>query len=138
RPFPPAEIPIVGDDHVDIEFGTGALKITPAHDKADFEIGMKHGLEIIDVLHPDGRINCPECPDLDGLDRFKARKLAAAKLEEMGLLVEVEEYENSVGYSERADVPVEPRISMQWFLRYPCVEEATKAVETGDITFRPE
>ncbi|GAA5477574.1 valine--tRNA ligase [Haloferula helveola] len=138
RPFPAAEIPIVADEHVDIEFGTGALKITPAHDKADFEIGLKHNLEIIDVLHPDGTINCPDCPDLDGLDRFKARKLAAAKLEEMGLLVEVEEYENNVGFSERADVPVEPRISMQWFLRYPCVDEAAKAVESGEIAFRPD
>jgi valyl-tRNA synthetase len=137
RPFPEAEIPIVADEHVDIEFGTGALKITPAHDKADFEIGLKHDLEIIDVLHPDGTIHCPACPDLDGLDRFKARKLAARKLEEMGLLVEVEDYENHVGFSERADVPVEPRISMQWFLRYPCVEEAARSVAEGDITFRP-
>ncbi len=137
RPFPAAEIPVVADEHVDIEFGTGALKITPAHDKADFEIGMKHDLEIIDVLHPDGTINCPDCPDLDGLDRVHARKVAARKLEEMGLLVGVEEYENNVGFSERADVPVEPRISMQWFLKYPCVEEAAKAVADGDITFRP-
>jgi len=138
RPFPSAEIPIIADEHVDIEFGTGALKITPAHDKADFEIGMKHGLEIIDTLHPDGRVNCPECPDLDGLDRFVARKKAAAKLEEMGLLIKVEEYENNVGYSERANVPIEPRISMQWFLKYPCVQEAADAVAKGEIKFRPE
>ncbi|MGE9271292.1 MAG: valine--tRNA ligase, partial [Verrucomicrobiales bacterium] len=138
RPFPPAEIPIVADEHVDIEFGTGALKITPAHDKADFEIGMKHDLEIIDVLHPDGTVNCPECPELDGLDRFVARKKAAQMLEDMGLLVEVEEHENNVGFSERADVPIEPRISMQWFLRYPCVDEASQAVAEGDIDFRPE
>ncbi|SHJ29778.1 valyl-tRNA synthetase [Rubritalea squalenifaciens DSM 18772] len=138
RPFPEAEIPVIADDHVDIEFGTGALKITPAHDKADFEIGERHNLEIIDILHPDGRINCPEVPELDGLDRFVARKKAAAKLEEMGLLIKVEEHENNVGYSERADVPIEPRISMQWFLKYPAVQEATDAVANGDITFRPE
>ena len=138
RPFPAAEIPVVADEHVDIEFGTGALKITPAHDKADFEIGMKHDLEIIDVLHPDGTIHCPECPELDGLDRFKARKKAAAMLEEMGLLIKVEEYENNVGFSERADVPIEPRISMQWFLRYPCIDQAASAVAEGEIAFRPD
>ena len=138
RPFPQAEIPIIADEHVDIEFGTGALKITPAHDKADFEIGKRHGLEIIDVLTPDGRIDCPECPELHGLDRFLARKKAAAMLEEMGLLLKVEEYDNNVGFSERAHVPVEPRISMQWFLKYPCVKEAADAVANGEIKFRPE
>ena len=138
RPFPAAEIPVIADDHVDVEFGTGALKITPAHDKADFEIGLRHGLEIIDVLTPDGRIDCPGVPGLHGLDRFEARRKAAAMLEEMGLLLKVEEYDNSVGFSERAGVPVEPRISMQWFLRYPCVKEAADAVAQGDITFRPE
>jgi len=138
RPFPHAEIPVIADEHVDIEFGTGALKITPAHDKADFEIGIRHNLEIIDVLTPDAHINCPDCPDLHGLDRFVARKKAAAKLEEMGLLIKVEEYDNNVGFSERAHVPVEPRISMQWFLKYPCVKEAADAVANGDIKFRPE
>lgn len=137
RPFPVAEIEVIADDHVDIEFGTGALKITPAHDKADFEIGQRHNLEIIDVLHPDGTINCPDCLDLDGLDRLVARKKAAAKLEELGLLIRVEEYENNVGFSERADVPVEPRISMQWFLKYPCVQEAAAAVADGEIKFTP-
>lgn len=138
RPFPEAEIPVIADDHVDIEFGTGALKITPAHDKADFEIGQRHDLEIIDVLHPDGRVNCPEVPELDKLDRFQARRKAAEMLEEKGLLIKVEQHENSVGYSERADVPVEPRISMQWFLKYPCTDETTDAVLNGDITYRPE
>jgi valyl-tRNA synthetase len=138
RPFPRAEIPVIADGHVDISFGTGALKITPAHDKADFEIGMRHGLPVIDVLTPDARIDCPECPDLHGLDRFAAREKAAAKLREMGLLVKVEEYENNVGFSERAQVPVEPRVSMQWFLRYPCAREAADAVADGRIRFRPE
>jgi valyl-tRNA synthetase len=138
RPFPHAAIPVIADDHVDIEFGTGALKITPAHDKADFEIGLRHNLPIIDVLTPDAHINLPELPEFHGLDRFVARRKAAAKLEEMGLLIKVEEYENNVGYSERADVPIEPRISMQWFLKYPCVQEAADAVANGDITFRPE
>ncbi|MEK7951934.1 valine--tRNA ligase [Luteolibacter soli] len=138
RPFPHAAIPVIADDHVDIEFGTGALKITPAHDKADFEIGIRHNLEIIDVLTPDGHVNCPEVPEIHGLERFAGRRKAAAKLEEMGLLIKVEEYKNNVGYSERADVPIEPRISMQWFLKYPCVKEAADAVATGEIQFRPE
>ena len=137
RPFPAAEIPVVADDHVDPEFGTGALKITPAHDKADFDIGVRNGLEIIDVFHADATVNCPEVPELDGLDRFVARKKAGAMLEEMGLLIKVEEHENNVGFSERADVPIEPRISMQWFLRYPKTEETAEAVEKGEISYRP-
>ena len=138
RPFPSAEIPIVADEHIDIEFGTGVLKVTPAHDKADFEIGLRHDLEIIDVLNPDGSINCPGCPDLDGRDRFEVRELVAAKLKELGLLEKVEDYENNVGFSQRAGVPVEPRISMQWFLKYPEVERATRVVAEGEIVFRPE
>ena len=137
RPFPEAEIPVLADEHVDIEFGTGALKITPAHDKADFEIGLRHELEIIDVFHPDATVNCPAVPELDGLDRFVARKKAVAMLEDRGLLIKVEEHENNVGFSERADVPIEPRISMQWFLKYPAVEETTKAVAEGEISYRP-
>ena len=138
RPFPRALIPVIADDHVDIEFGTGALKITPAHDKADFEIGRRHQLAIIDILTPDAHIHCPECPDLDGLDRFVARQQAVAKLAALGLLIREEDYENNVGFSERAHVPIEPRISMQWFLKYPCVEEAATAVASGAIRFRPE
>jgi valyl-tRNA synthetase len=138
RPFPHAEIPVIADDHVDIEFGTGALKITPAHDKADFEIGQRHDLPIIEVLTADGHVDCPEVPELHGLDRFIARKKAAALLEERGLLIKIEDYENNVGFSERANVPVEPRISMQWFLKYPNVKEAADAVANGDIQFRPE
>lgn len=138
RPFPEAEIPIVADEHIDPEFGTGVLKVTPAHDKADFEIGVKNNLEIIDVFNPDGTLNELAGPDFEGMDRFEARKKAAEKLDEMGQLVKVEDYENNVGYSERADVPVEPRISMQWFLKYPCVQEAADAVANDEIRFRPD
>jgi valyl-tRNA synthetase len=138
RPFPEQEIPVVADEHIDPEFGTGVLKVTPAHDKADFEIGVKNKLEIIDVFHPDGTLNEHAGPGFEGLDRFEARKKAAEKLEEMGQLVKVEDYENNVGFSERADVPIEPRISMQWFLKYPCVEEAAAAVANDEIRFRPE
>ena len=138
RPFPHAEIPIIADEHIDPEFGTGVLKVTPAHDKADFDIGVRNNLEIIDVLNPDGTLNALAGEEFEGMDRFKARKRAAEKLDEMGLLIRVEEYENSVGYSERADVPVEPRISMQWFLKYPGVEKSTAAVAGREIKFRPE
>jgi len=141
RPINPAPIPIIADDAVEIDFGTGALKITPAHDKLDFEIGERHDLEIIDVLNPDGTVNFPAVPELDGDDRFKARNKAGKLLDELGALVKVEEHENNVGFSERADVPIEPRISMQWFLKYPAQEESTTAVgpdASNEITFRPE
>ncbi|NLT70111.1 MAG: valine--tRNA ligase [Verrucomicrobiaceae bacterium] len=138
RPFPEAEIPVVADDHIDPEFGTGVLKVTPAHDKNDFAIGQKNDLEIIDVFHPDGTLNAFGGPEFEGLDRFEARVKAAEKLDSMGQLVKVEDYENSVGFSERADVPIEPRISMQWFLKYPCVEEAAAAVANDEIHFRPD
>ena len=137
RPLCEAEIPIIADDHVEIDFGTGALKITPAHDRTDFEVGMKNNLEIIDVLTADGHINCPGCPELNGLDRFVAREKSIELIEAKGLLEKVEDYENNVGISQRSDVPIEPRLSMQWFLKYPCVKEAADAVANGDIVFRP-
>ena len=138
RPFPRAQIPIVGDRAADMAFGTGCLKVTPAHDKVDFEIGQRHKLAIIDVFNPDGTLNDKAGPEFEGLDRFVARKKAAEKLEAMGLLIEREKYSNNVGYSERADVPIEPRLSYQWFLRYPKVAEAKRAVEIGAIKFHPE
>lgn len=137
RPLNAAPIPIIGDEYVEIEFGTGALKITPAHDKADFEIGQKFNLEIIDMLTPDGHVNCPSVPELHGLDRFDARNKSVEMLEAAGLMVKIEDYDNKVGFSERANVPIEPRLSMQWFLKYPCVQEAADSVAEGKITFRP-
>ena len=138
RPFPEAEIPIIADEHIDPEFGTGVLKVTPAHDKADFEIGLKHGLEIIDIFHPDATLNELAGEEFAGMDRFEAREKAIEKLEELGQLVKVEDYDNNIGFSERADVPIEPRISMQWFLKYPCKKEAAAAVAGDAIRFRPE
>ena len=85
-----------------------------AHDKADFEIGRKFNLEIIDILTPDGHINCPEVPELHGMDRFDARRTSVEMLEVSGLMVNIEDYDNKVGFSERANVPIEPRLSMQW------------------------
>lgn len=137
RPLVETPIPVIADEHVEIGFGTGALKITPAHDRVDFEVGVKFGLEIIDVLTPDGHINCPACPELHGMDRFEARDKSIELIRDKGLLEKEEAYENNVGVSQRSDVPIEPRLSMQWFLRYPCVQEAADAVEKGDITFRP-
>ncbi len=133
-----AAIPIIGDEAVDFEFGTGVLKVTPAHDKVDYEIGLRHNLEIIDVLNPDGTMSSAAGEEFAGLDRFAARKLAAETLEELGTLVKAEPYENNVGFSERADVPVEPRLSEQWFLRYPQVETSRDAVRNGTIRFFPD
>ncbi len=138
RPLAREKIPIVADEAIDPKFGTGVLKVTPAHDKVDFEIGERHKLPVIDVLHPDGRINCPSVPELDGLDRFDARKKAAEMLRGQGLLVKEEPHENNIGFSERAGVPIEPRISEQWFLRYPNTNEALQVVREHLIKFFPQ
>ena len=138
RPFPRAQIPIIADEAVDREFATGVLKITPAHDALDFEIGQRHGLPALDVINPDATMNELAGKDFVGLDRDEARKLATRKLDELGLLVEKEPYQNNVGYSERADVPIESRISEQWWMRYPKVEEAKRAVRDGLIRFWPQ
>ena len=139
RPLQPAEIPIIADDVIEKDFGTGMLKVTPAHDKLDFEIGERHNLPIIDCLNPDGTIN-PETAgeEFGGMDRFEARKATVKKLEEQGDLIETEEHENNVGFSERADVPIEPRLSDQWFLKYPRIEEAKQAVRDEIIKFHPQ
>src|SRR5216117_2034870 len=137
RPMPRERFPVVADEAIDPEFGTGVLKVTPAHDKVDFEVGQRHKLSVTDVLHPDGKINCPAVPELDGLDRFEARKRAAELLEEKGLLSKTEAYENNVGFSQRSDVPIEPRISEQWFLRYPKTKEALAVVRDHLIRFFP-
>jgi len=138
RPFPRARLPIVADDSIDMAFGTGVLKVTPGHDKTDFEIGQRHGLPILEVIAADGRIDCLEVPELHGMERFAARKKAAEMLEAAGLLVKADPYENTVGFSERGNVPIEPRISEQWFLHYPKIEEAMRVVEEGRISFIPQ
>jgi valyl-tRNA synthetase len=144
RPLPvelPREqklIPIIGDEHVDFEFGTGVLKVTPAHDKADFEIGLRHKLPQVDIMHPHGHMNELAGKDLNGLDRFKARKVAAEKLTELGALEKEEPYTNNVGFSERADVPIEPRLSEQWFLKYPSTEKSRSVVAEGKMKFHPD
>ena len=137
RPLAREKIPIIADEAIDPEFGTGVLKVTPAHDKLDFEIGQRHDLPIVEVLTATGRVDCPAVPELHGLDRFKARTKAAELLEARGLLAKSEPYENNIGFSDRSDVPIEPRLSDQWFLRYPKTEEALAVVRDHLIRFFP-
>jgi valyl-tRNA synthetase len=144
RPLPvqlPADqklIPIIGDDYVEFEFGTGVLKVTPAHDKADFEIGQRHGLAVVDIMNPDGTMNALAGESLAGLDRFEARNVAVERLRELGVLEKEEPHQNNVGYSERAQVPIEPRLSEQWFLQYPSVEKSREVVVSGAMNFFPD
>ncbi|HWH90508.1 MAG TPA: valine--tRNA ligase, partial [Candidatus Binatia bacterium] len=137
RPLAREKIPIIADEAIDPEFGTGVLKVTPAHDALDFEIGQRHNLPIVDVLHADGRINCPAVSELDGLERFEAREKAGELLQAMGALAKTEPHENNVGFSDRSDVPIEPRLSEQWFLRYPKTKEALAVVREHLIRFFP-
>jgi valyl-tRNA synthetase len=138
RPLAREKIPIVADDAIDPEFGTGILKVTPAHDKLDFEIGQRHKLPVIDVLHPNGKINCPAVPELDGLDRFEARKKSAELLQDRQLLSKTEPHENNIGISDRSEAVIEPRLSEQWFLKYPKTEEALAVVRDHLIRFFPQ
>ena len=141
RPLPVENqelLPIIGDEHVDFTFGTGVLKVTPAHDKADFEIGQRHNLPVIDVMHPNGVLNDLAGKDLAGMERFAARKRAAELLTEIGSLVKEEPYQNNLGYSERADVPIESRLSEQWFLKYPSVKASQDVVANGEMKFHPD
>ena len=137
RPINPQAMPIIADEAVEKDFGTGILKITPAHDRLDFEIAQRHNLPMLEILNADGSLNNLAGPDYQGLERFSARKVIASKLREDGNLIDEEKHLNNVGFSERADVPIEPRLSEQWFLKYPRVEEAKKAVSDGHIKFYP-
>lgn len=130
-------VPIIQDDYVDVEFGTGALKITPAHDINDYEIGLKHKLESIDIFNPDGTIS--EAGILFvGEDRFKARKLAVQELEKLGCLVKVEDYVNKLGYSERTNAVIEPKLSVQWFMAMKeLAGPALDAVNSDEIQLHP-
>jgi len=141
RPLPldnQAALPVIGDEAVEFEFGTGVLKVTPAHDKTDYEIGLRHNLPIIDIFNPDATLNELAGEGFVGLDRFEARIEAVEKLRELGVLVKEDPHENNVGFSERADVPIEPRLSEQWFLKYPKTVEARDAVRHHLIRFFPD
>jgi len=131
-------IPVVADAGVDPAFGTGAVKVTPAHDPLDFEIGQRHGLESIDILTPDGRINQAVPSAFQGLDRFEARKRVVAAFDDIGLLVGVETHRHAVGHCYRCGTVVEPRLSEQWFVRMePLARPALRAYREGRITFLP-
>jgi valyl-tRNA synthetase len=115
-PLVKRETPLIIDEYVDREFGTGALKITPAHDINDYELGIKHNLPSIDIFNDDGTLN--ESAELFvGQDRFEVRDLIVEKLKEEGHIVKIEDYVNKVGFSERTDAVIEPKLSMQWFLK---------------------
>lgn len=131
-------VPVIPDEYVSREFGTGCLKITPAHDQNDYILGEKHGLEIIDIFNADASLNQYGL-QFEGMDRFEARKAVVKELEQQGLLVKKEPYTNSVGTSERTHAVIEPRLSDQWFLKMDAMAEpAIKAVlETGDIRLVP-
>ncbi|MDX2187269.1 MAG: valine--tRNA ligase [Opitutaceae bacterium] len=131
-------LPIVADTAVDPAFAAGVLKVTPAHDKVDFEIGQRHRLPVIDCIQADGTMSAEAGPELSGMERFAARKKASELLRERGNLLEEKPYENNVGFSQRAGVPIEPRLTWQWWLRYPRVEEAKQVVRDGLIQFHPE
>jgi valyl-tRNA synthetase len=130
-------IPIITDEYVSMDFGTGALKVTPAHDTNDYQLGQKHGLEVVDVFNDDGTLS-KEAQIHVGLDRFEARKVIAKELEEKGFLVKTEEYTSEVGYSERTDVVVEPRLSLQWWVDMKKISgPALKAVMEEEVRFYP-
>ena len=130
-------IPIIRDEYVDIEFGTGALKVTPAHDVNDYMLGEKYNLETIDIFNDDGTIN-DKMGMYVGMDRFECRKVIEGDLQAAGLMEKVEAYTNNVGYSERTGVAIEPKLSMQWFMSMKEIAEpATKAVLEDSIKFIP-
>lgn len=132
------EIPVIADDYVDIEFGTGVVKITPAHDPNDFEVGLRHDLEVINVLTPDAKI-VDDYPKYAGMDRYEARKAIVEDLEAEGALVEIEDYSHNVGTCYRCGTTVEPRVSKQWFVKMePLAKPAVEVVRNGEVKFVPE
>ncbi|WP_298029788.1 valine--tRNA ligase [uncultured Dysosmobacter sp.] len=132
------EIPIVGDEYCEIGFGTGAVKMTPAHDPNDFEVGQRHNLEIIRVIDDNGRINENGGP-YNGMDRYECRKAIVKDLEEQGYLVKTEPYNHNVGTCYRCHNDVEPLISAQWFVKMePLAKEALRVVRDGEVKFVPE
>jgi len=132
------EIPVILDEYVTMDFGTGCLKVTPAHDLNDYELGQKHNLPVIDILNDDGTLNA-NAKILVGVDRFEARKKIAVLLETAGALEKVEEYKSQIGFSERTDAVIEPKLSMQWFCKMDeMAKPALDYVLEGEIKFIPE
>ena len=132
------EIPVVADSYVDMEFGTGVVKITPAHDPNDFEVGVRHDLPVINVMTDDAKI-IDDYPEYAGLDRFEARKKIVEDLEKGGFLVKIEEHTHNVGTCYRCGTTIEPRVSLQWFVKMAdLAKPAIKAVEDGEVKFVPK
>ena len=137
-PIADRAIPIIQDDYVEMEFGTGCLKVTPAHDENDYNLGKKHNLETLDILHDDGTLN-EHGLHYNGKDRFEVRDLIAKELEEKGYLVKVEDHINKVGYSERTNAVIEPKLSLQWFVDMKAISKpALDVVMDGKVKFHPD
>lgn len=137
-PLANRSIPVVADDYVDMEFGTGLVKMTPAHDPNDFEVAERTGLEIMNIFTPDAKMN-DLCGKYTGMDRFEARKAILADLEELGLLGNIKEHKHAVGQCYRCNTVVEPRISNQWFVKMkPLAEKALEVVRNGSIEIKPK
>ena len=132
-PFVNREIPIIADDYVEIEFGTGCLKVTPAHDPNDYEIGLRHNLEVIDTIDFDGKLN-EKCgvPKYVGMERFKARKVMVKDLEEAGYYIGFEEFTTRIGRSERTNTVIEPKLSLQWFIKMKEISRTAHEVVMND------
>jgi len=138
-PLADREIPIIADTYVDPEFGTGVVKITPAHDPNDYEIGLRHELAMINVMNPDATLNDLVPEDFRGLDRYEAREAVVEAMKERKLLEKIEKYTHKVGYSERGHVPIEYYLSEQWYMKMSeLVKPAIEVVKRGEITFYPE
>ena len=138
-PIVERDIPIIADEYVDKEFGTGAVKVTPAHDVNDYEMGMRHNLQFINIFNDDATTN-ENVPDwLQNQDRYEVRKKVVAKFEELGLMHKIEDYQNKVGYSERGNVPIEPYLSEQWFMKMDeLAKPAVDVVKEGRVKFYPK
>ena len=137
-PFVNREIPVIADEYVDMEFGTGVVKITPAHDPNDFEVGKRHNLPVINILNDDATINS-NGGEFEGMDRYEARDIIVKKMDEMGLLVKIEEHTHNVGTHDRCKTTVEPMVKPQWFVAMEeLAKPAIEAIKTGELTFVPK
>ncbi|MBR2374288.1 MAG: valine--tRNA ligase, partial [Lentisphaeria bacterium] len=138
-PLTDRKIPVIADIHADPTKGTGCVKITPAHDPNDFEVGRRNNLEVINIMNPDATLNSLCGPEFAGMERFAAREKCVAMLSEQGLVEKIEDIVHAVGYSERGDVPIETLVSFQWFCRMgELAKPAIEAVRSGEIKFYPE
>ena len=137
-PFMNREIPVIADEYVDMEFGTGVVKITPAHDPNDYEVGKRHDLPVINILNDDATINS-NGGQFEGLERYEARKIIVEKMDEMGLLVRIEDHSHNVGTHDRCKTTVEPMVKPQWFVAMEeLAKPAIEAVKNGDLEFVPK